>query len=370
MVTPFQAEAWTEYGLGVFVLFLRCFSRWKTVGFKNWEWDDVFAILVIVFWTLELLTLELIGQYGTNIGVTGKKTALLTDIEIRRLEFGSKCVLAGWNFYVTLIWTLKGHMLCFYSRIALGLTLQRVVKWTGLACVIAYVGVLGAIWGHCRPVQKNWQVVPYPGDECTMAVANYLTLVVLNVMTDVVIVGIPLPLLWKAKMTIGRKIAIGALLCSGVFIIVATILRCALSLRGEQGIHDGTIWAIRETFVGIMAVNAACIKPLFSKSRWITSSNGSSATPGAPSGHCLGHMRGGSTGSMSKRRFNKLAGETEMADNSSEEHIVKPPEYNKWLKSEISGGGSQGGRNGSGNGDGITVTTRIEIQPGTPRQYV
>ena len=45
----------------------------------------------------------------------------------------------------------------------LGLRQQVFVKWTGIACVFAYAGVLGAIWGHCVPVQKNWQVVPYPG---------------------------------------------------------------------------------------------------------------------------------------------------------------------------------------------------------------
>lgn len=59
--------------------------------------------------------------------------------------------------------------------------------------------------------------------------------------------SIPVPLLWKVKITLGRKIAIGILLCSGVFIIVATLLRCVLSLRDIQGINVSTIWAIRET---------------------------------------------------------------------------------------------------------------------------
>ncbi|KND90932.1 hypothetical protein TOPH_04311 [Tolypocladium ophioglossoides CBS 100239] len=396
MATPFQSEAWAEYGLGVFILFLRFFARWKAVGFKKWEGDDFFAILVLIFWTLELCMLELIGtssnisastsclpirrhshitlqtgQNGTNIGITDEKGALLTEEEISKLEFGSKCLLAGWNFYVTLIWTLKGCMLCYYNRITLGLTLQKFVKWTGVACILAYAGVLGAIWGHCMPVQKNWQVVPYPGDKCTLAVANYLTLVVLNVLTDTMIVTIPVPLLWKVKIPIGRKIAIGVLLCSGVFIIVATVLRCVLSLRDIQGINVSTIWAIRETFVGIIAVNAACIKPLFSKGRWITSSKGSSATPGAANGYSMGHMRSGSTpGSISKRRFNKLGSETEIADNSSEENMVNPLHYNKWLKSEVRGGGSHSERDGSVNDDGFTVTTRVEVHPDTVRQHV
>lgn len=53
-VTPFQTEAWTEYGLGTVVLLLRYFARWKTVGFKNWQGDDLFAVLALVFWTVSL----------------------------------------------------------------------------------------------------------------------------------------------------------------------------------------------------------------------------------------------------------------------------------------------------------------------------
>lgn len=86
MATPFQTEAWTEYGLGVVILFLRFFARWKTVGLKGWGGDDAFAILVLLFWTvgcitpssftldadldnqLELCMLELIGMQPASKG--------------------------------------------------------------------------------------------------------------------------------------------------------------------------------------------------------------------------------------------------------------------------------------------------------------
>lgn len=51
MATPFQTEAWTEYGIGSLVLLLRFFARWKTVGLKNWQGDDFFAMLSLIFWT-------------------------------------------------------------------------------------------------------------------------------------------------------------------------------------------------------------------------------------------------------------------------------------------------------------------------------
>jgi hypothetical protein len=50
--TPFQTEAWTEYGLGSAVLFLRYFARWRTVGWKGMQGDDYFAFASLVFWTV------------------------------------------------------------------------------------------------------------------------------------------------------------------------------------------------------------------------------------------------------------------------------------------------------------------------------
>ncbi|CEF76740.1 unnamed protein product [Fusarium graminearum] len=49
--SPFQTEAWIEYGLGTLILLLRYFARWKTVGFKGYQGDDYFALASLIFWT-------------------------------------------------------------------------------------------------------------------------------------------------------------------------------------------------------------------------------------------------------------------------------------------------------------------------------
>ncbi|KAK6201810.1 hypothetical protein LQW54_009305 [Pestalotiopsis sp. IQ-011] len=133
----------------------------------------------------------------------------MTSEEIQHRVLGSKWLFTGWNTYVALIWTLKGCMLFFFNRIT----------------------------------------------------------------TDFMIVAIPIPLLFAVKLTVARKLAIGALLCSGVFVMIATLLRCVLSLQNVELINLCTIWAIRETFVAIIAVNAAPIKPLFSSVRWLKSTS-------------------------------------------------------------------------------------------------
>ncbi|KAI8210846.1 Alpha-L-fucosidase 2 [Colletotrichum sp. SAR 10_86] len=101
----------------------------------------------------------------------------------------------------------------------------------------------------------------------------------------------------------------------------------------------GTIWAIRETFVGIIAVNAACIRPLFSSAHWLSSSKGSSSGAmkytgsGDRYGHQLVTIGGGGQSTdrsmPAKRRHNKY-NMTEFDNNSSEEHIVKSSESANW----------------------------------------
>lgn len=37
------------------------------------------------------------------------------------------------------------------------------------------------------------------------------------------------------------------LLCGGIFVMAATLLRCILSLKDINSINNSTVWAIRET---------------------------------------------------------------------------------------------------------------------------
>jgi hypothetical protein len=50
--TPFQTEAWAEYGIGTVVILLRIFARFKVVGIRNWQGDDYFAFVTLAFWTV------------------------------------------------------------------------------------------------------------------------------------------------------------------------------------------------------------------------------------------------------------------------------------------------------------------------------
>lgn len=130
--------------------------------------------------------LQMISEYGSITGMTDAKAVLLTDDEIRRIEIGSKCLLAGWCLYVTMIFCMKGCMLFVYQRLtyvaqssfhtlwlASGLLTslsnrfqleqQRLVKIASVLTVLAYISTIMVCLTRCMPFHKNWQVYPYPG---------------------------------------------------------------------------------------------------------------------------------------------------------------------------------------------------------------
>jgi hypothetical protein len=61
------------------------------------------------------------------------------------------------------------------------------------------------------------------------------------------ILFIPMPLLWSVRLPLQRKLLYGFWLCTGIFIMTATLLRCILCLQDVSQINVGTIWSIRET---------------------------------------------------------------------------------------------------------------------------
>lgn len=265
----FLREEWALYALGALVILVRFAVRLRTVGLRGFQGDDYMAILVLAFFTMDAATVYIIYYAGTNVeAAVIQKTRVLTAEEIAAFTHGSQEELAAWYSYTALIWCMKGQMLFFFHRLTMGLNQQKLVKWIGVACGISYLVVVLTLTFGCFPTQKNWQVVPDPGSRCTLKLQNFLVTVVLNVCTDAAILSIPLPLLWKLKVELRKKIVIFILLSSGVFVITAAIIRVVLTLGAHPSALNMNRWGVRETIIGIIAINVPILRSLFNRSFW------------------------------------------------------------------------------------------------------
>jgi hypothetical protein len=59
---------------------------------------------------------------------------------------------------------------------------------------------------------------------------------VLNVVTDMYLMSIPMPMLWKASLETRKKLSLIVIFGGGVFVMMAGILRCALIIQVSSDI--------------------------------------------------------------------------------------------------------------------------------------
>jgi hypothetical protein len=93
--------------------------------------------------------------------------------------------------------------------------------------VTTFVVVIMTIYLSCRPFHLYWQIDPNPGNACQAAISKPIVWVsfVSNVSTDIILILIPVPMLWKSSLRLLKKIAATMVLSAGVLIIVCATLK-------------------------------------------------------------------------------------------------------------------------------------------------
>ncbi|KAJ5409119.1 hypothetical protein N7509_003002 [Penicillium cosmopolitanum] len=267
----FNTEAFTLLAVAIVVIGLRTTARWVMVGPRNFQADDYLMLLACVVYGLETGAAYMVGAWFMGLANNSmtdeqRRTLSHSSEEYRLRVGGSKVQVTGWSLYTLLLWLLKTCMAIFYSRLTAGLINMRVRIHVAYGLIAAtYIATICSIIFGCFPLHKNWQIYPNPGNHCQPAVSNidiYVT-VVLNVATDIYLISIPAPMLFKARLRWREKLELLVLFSGGLFVMMAGILRCVLILTaGANGAQQAGSWACRETFVAVVIGNMPMISPL------------------------------------------------------------------------------------------------------------
>ncbi|KAL1852346.1 hypothetical protein Daus18300_012241 [Diaporthe australafricana] len=102
---------------------------------------------------------------------------------------------------------------------------------------------------------------------------------------------IPVPILWQLRVSKLRKVGVSLLLCSGVFVISTAVVRAAFTIAGAPSVITINRWGS----VGMMAVNAPVLIPIFSKAFWARGPYRPGRQPGLGGGN-HGNRRGAAAG--------------------------------------------------------------------------
>ncbi|KAK2616411.1 hypothetical protein QQS21_000653 [Conoideocrella luteorostrata] len=268
----FALEVWVLLAISIAITLLRMFARAKLVGLKGLQWDDFLACVATVLNGVQAGLAYSVGKVAhgmANNSLTNDERAALSanNPEHQLRVIGSKIQLAGWSTTSTLLWCLKAALLVLYYRLTARLGRRYKIQIRiGFALLAAsYIAVLANLFLGCFPLQKYWQIYPDPGDACYPAVSRRIIWVYLamNVITDIYLISIPIPMLWGSTLNRMSKIWLMALFSGGFFVISCATVRCVFIISDPvNGPQLAGSWAVRETFVAIVITNLPTTFPL------------------------------------------------------------------------------------------------------------
>ncbi|KAL1645716.1 hypothetical protein SLS58_003600 [Diplodia intermedia] len=316
-------ETWVEYGFSTILVAMRLYTRFKMVGGRLQK-DDYLMVLAWAFFTTMSVCAHIVSLNGDNRAMSNEQRRLLPSDERDRKILGSKFFLTGHLTYVSTIWTLKLCMLLFFRRLTRGLAAEKFVKPAIGVVAVTWLVEFFTVLFSCHPVQNNWAIYPDPGKLCTHESALwYIVQVVFNVITDAVIVPIPMPIVIKAKVSMMRKLGLVFLLGAGIFVMVAATLRVVFVLTNAAP-SEPAIWAMRECFVATFVGNAPMIRPMFTRKFYQGGYQDNDQSHGYTNGSVpLDTYGTGGSKNATNRMYGSKVGTTVDIESDSTENIIE-----------------------------------------------
>ncbi|KAK1781440.1 hypothetical protein QBC45DRAFT_449237 [Copromyces sp. CBS 386.78] len=243
------------------VIILRVIGRY--VRMEKLFLEDKIAALALIPMYLRIACVHVVLVYGTNnVQLVNQEGLRLSQQALDRRVVGSKLVLATRFFYFTTLWTLKTITLLFFDRLVgtagksrYNLTLRFLQITIGLTFLGCFISNLS----ECFPVTHYWQVLPDPGGRCRQSYAHFLVVAACSILTDLLLVFFPIPILIQSRIKLKRKVLLVSLFCLGLCTVCITSYRVPDILRekGYQGTR--TMWASVEILVATFVNNAIAL---------------------------------------------------------------------------------------------------------------
>lgn len=193
----------------------------------------------------------------------------------------AKSVFVGEILYAPTIGVVKISTLLLFARIFPGPKFKRMLWAVGLfISTYSAVMVITMIF-QCKPVNRVWD--PTVQADCIDISKVWIVMASMNVLTDFLLLCLPLPQLWKLQMHRETKLQLIGIFSIGSFATVVSIYRIP-QLRGlSLYSYDPTwadvepsLWSVVEVSAAMLGASAITYRPLFN---WIFRKPSSSPEP-------------------------------------------------------------------------------------------
>ncbi|KAL7918217.1 hypothetical protein ACQKWADRAFT_304811 [Trichoderma austrokoningii] len=257
---------WLFTWLALLVMAIRLWGR-KYVR-QPFNRGDYLTMAAAACALIRLGMIHVVLIWGTN-NMTAAQRANhhFTPTEIYQREIGSKLTITNRFFYNSYLWLQKLVLLDLYRRLIQDLPYEKWLIRAYLALFfVTYATVQILTFVECKPFHLYWQVVPDPGP-CAEAQIQLIGLGVLNIITDFMLIILPLPVIFKLKAPPSRKAQLVVLFTLGIFIILITVIRLPINSHNATSQVNRTTWASTELLTAAIVVNAPTLYSFWNKRR-------------------------------------------------------------------------------------------------------
>ncbi|KAF4550305.1 Hypothetical protein D9617_18g034960 [Elsinoe fawcettii] len=275
---PAQIATYICLPLGIVLIFLRVALR--VFRQQAITWGDYWCLAASVFIFVRLITNIFLLKYGSTRTLEDdeRPSILPGSQKYYEITTGSKITLISRTMMNCLLWSLKMAVLDMVTKLIRKLRFEKLIYW-------GFIGVLGATWLAamlgtflgCRPVSLYWQINPNPG-KCAVGDDWLLAYEIGNMLTDFMLLAVPIPLLLSAKISLWHRLRLVFVFSLGGFLIAISVVRMMQGFGSKVQVSR-TMWASIEIFFATFVAVSPAIYALI-HSRGQTSTNYPTRTNG------------------------------------------------------------------------------------------
>jgi hypothetical protein len=253
---PTLLISWWCTGFALAVILVRVGGRYVRTE-KLFREDKIMAASTIPLMA-RMALVHVILIWGTN----NTATDTLTAIDVQHRQTGSKLVLASRILYAAFIWTAKLTVLEFLKRI-IGAHWRKSYE-IGLQVVryfllVTFIGVIITTLTECQPFYHYWQVIPDPGPQCRESIAQLLTMGICDMITDLLLVVYPIPIVIQSAMPVKRKVSLVLLFALSLALVAITAFRVPSTIRRRSAQQYRSLLASLEILAAAAVSNSIVI---------------------------------------------------------------------------------------------------------------
>ncbi|KAK7188961.1 hypothetical protein DPSP01_013239 [Paraphaeosphaeria sporulosa] len=263
----FDGAIITTYVVAMLVVPLKIWCRKRAGGWSIMGADEIFTLCGAAFVTGTFAVI-----YSAVRPLLGKKIAdvMQSPEDMAKLPAFALYLWVANLLYTISVMFMKLSIVALYWRL-FGLTRKGRIPLLLVGGVIVAWGitVFLIVIFNCDPIAGSWDLTLATTAKCVDKKSFYVGGSVPNVITDLVLVIMPLPYVWRLHASVAQRIVLGGIFALGMFVSIVSMIRLSVLLDTAGGVFDVTytfkdvyMWSLVEINVGLTCACLPSLRPL------------------------------------------------------------------------------------------------------------